>query len=119
MWDEQSAAQVPVLETSVVGNEIEDQQVIVKFQAQSSLSSSGADVLTKLLTGSSSASPAVSVGAYLLASVQLSSPFRKIEPKPAMDEARTDSEGNSNEELVELTAGNKQLGSGRYRALAK
>ena len=88
MWSEQvpdqDSASNPVLESTIVGGG--EDHVLVKLLTSTGdvSSSSGGEVLTKLLTGSSSSTvvtPTVSVGAYLLTNFQ-SPGFRKIEPKP-------------------------------------
>ena len=114
MWDEQSSVQVPILEVSVPSTDPEEQQVVFKFPAQACLpSSSSGDVLTKLLAGSS-LSPTGSVATYVLANVQMAPSFRKIEPKPSVEEVRSVySDGNGNGE-VRKVSGNRTYGSGRY-----
>lgn len=98
MWSEQIAQQdttpAPILEGTILG--AGEEHVIVKLlTTNNAVSSSGSEVLTKLLTGSSGPA-AVNIGGttgVLMSSVHAQG-LRKIEPKPAES-------GNESEKLVE------------------
>ena len=62
-------------------------------------SSAGSDVIAKLLTTPTSGivSPAVAVGAYVLANIQIGG-FRKIEPRPGSEEMKTQESEETSED---------------------
>ena len=86
LWSDQSSQQdsapAPILESTLLGGE--DDHVIVKLlTTNNTASSNGSEVLTKLLTGSSSPA-AINVGTTIVLTSNIQSQgLRKIEPKPA------------------------------------
>ena len=94
MWSEQpteqGSASAPILESTIIGGG--EEHVIIKLLTTNNAgSSSGSEVLTKLLTGPSAQGTAVA--GILLGNVQ-GQMLRKIEPKPSES-------GNEGEKLVE------------------
>lgn len=85
LWSDQSSEQDstpgPILETTLLGGA--DDHVIVKLLTTNTTTSNGSEVLTKLLTGSSSPA-AINVGTTILLTSNVQSQgLRKIEPKPS------------------------------------
>lgn len=86
LWSDQSSEQDstpgPILETTLLGGA--DDHVIVKLlTTNNTTTSNGSEVLTKLLTGSSSPA-AINVGTTILLTSNVQSQgLRKIEPKPS------------------------------------
>ena len=99
MWSEhsteQDSASAPILESAIIGGG--EDHVIVKLLTTTNVTAAtGNEVLAKLLTGSSTAGTAVTVGAtagILVGNVQ-GQGLRKIEPKPVESE-------NENEKVTE------------------
>lgn len=110
LWSDQSPEQdstpAPILESTLLGGA--DEHVIVKLlTTNNTASSNGSEVLTKLLTGSSTPA-AISVGTTILLSNVQSQGLRKIEPKPAdsgvvIEKVEADSDSNVyGRQVVEL-----------------
>ena len=103
LWSDQSSEQdstpAPILESTLLGGA--DDHVIVKLlTTNNTAASNGSEVLTKLLTGSSTPA-AISVGTTILLTSNVQPQgLRKIEPKPAdsgevIEKVEADSDSNA------------------------
>lgn len=112
LWSDQSSEQDstpgPILETTLLGGA--DDHVIVKLlTTNNTTSSNGSEVLTKLLTGSSSPA-AINVGTTILLTSNVQSQgLRKIEPKPSdsgevIEKVEADNDSNPYGRLLGINA---------------